>query len=130
MPTNQLFKMTPDRNFVIELLQLYGIQDFNDTHFFTKDNLDELNTVDNLNNILDNLNEYYIPCKAKTYLKDINLKRSIVILRQFLRCHNYTLYSKEKFINGVKNTVYQVIQNNDGISTPKKKDKSIFISFD
>ena len=59
MPTNQLFKMTPDRNFVIELLQLYGIQDFNDTHFFTKDNLEALNTVENLNNILDKLNEYY-----------------------------------------------------------------------
>ena len=42
MPTNQLFKMIPDRNFVIELLRLYGIQDFNDTHFFTKDNLFEL----------------------------------------------------------------------------------------
>ena len=105
MPTNQLFNMIPDRNFVIELLQLYGIQDFNDTHFFTKDNLFELNTVNNLNNILDKLNEYYIPCKARIYLKDINLKRSVVILRQFLRCHNYTLYSK-------------------------KKDKSIVISFD
>ena len=35
--TNQLFKMIPDRNFVIDLLQLYGIQNFNDTHFFTKD---------------------------------------------------------------------------------------------
>ena len=130
MPTNQLFKMTPDRNFVIELLQLYGIQDFNDTHFFTKDNLNALNTVEHLNNILDKLKEYYIPCKARIYLKDINLKRSVVILRQFLKCHNYTLCSKEKFINGIKNTIYQVIQNNDGISTPKKKDKSIVISFD
>ena len=130
MTKNQLFKVIPDRTFVTEILNLYGISDFDDTHYFTIANLNSLNTLDNLVAITERLREYYIPCKAKTYLKDINLKRSVVILRQFLRCHNYTLCSKEKFINGIKNTIYQVIQNNDGISTPKKKDKSILISFD
>ena len=71
------------------------IDDFTDTHFFTKNDLDKLDTIHKLNEIRDRLDEYYIPCKSKTYLQDITLKRSIVILRHFLKCHNYNIHSKE-----------------------------------
>ena len=98
MPINQLFKNMPDRSFVIELINLYGIEDFDDDKYFTKKTLETLNTIENLNSIKDKLNEYYIECKSKTYLTDITLKRCIVILRQFLRCHGYTLFSKEKLL--------------------------------
>ena len=101
MPINQLFRTIPDRAFTIELLNLYGIDDFTDTHFFTKNDLDKLETIHKLNEIIDRLDEYYIPCKSKTYLQDITIKRSIVILRHFLKCHNYNIHSKEKFIKGV-----------------------------
>lgn len=130
MSKNQLFKVIPDRNFVVELLHLYGIKDFYDTHYFTIENLKSLNTVDNLNNITEKLKEYYIPCKAKIYLKNINLKRCIVILRQFLKCHNFTLYSKEKYLKKIKQTTYRIITNNEGITTPDKKSDSIVVSFD
>ncbi len=130
MSKNQLFKVIPDRNFVVELLNLYGIKDFYDTHYFTIENLTSLNTVNNLNNITEKLKEYYIPCKAKIYLKNINLKRCIVILRQFLKCHNFTLYSKEKYLKKIKQTTYRIITNNEGITTPDKKSDSIVVSFD
>ena len=130
MTKNQLFKVLPDRNFVVDLLQLYGITDFYDSHYFTIENLKSLNTLNNINNILDRLKEYYIPCKAKIYLKNINLKRCIVILRQFLKCHNFTLYSKEKYFKKIKHTTYRIITNNEGISTPEKKTDTIVVSFD
>jgi hypothetical protein len=129
MSINQLFKNRPSRNFVISLLNLYGIDDFDDNRFFTKKNLEALNTVDKLNEIRDEITKYYIPCKAKTYLKNIDINRSIVILRQFLKCYGYTLFSKEKFIKGEKHTIYKIVAIDKEINTPKKKEK-IVVSFE
>ena len=129
MPINQLFKNMPDRSFVIELINLYGIEDFDDDKYFTKKTLETLNTIENLNDIKDKLNEYYIECKSKTYLTDITLKRCIVILRQFLRCHGYTLFSKEKFVKGEKQTIYKIVKLDKEVVVPKKKEK-IIVSFD
>ena len=129
MPINQLFKNMPDRSFVIRLINLYGIEDFDDDKYFTKKTLEILNTIENLNSIKDKLNEYYIECKSKTYLTDITLKRCIVILRQFLRCHGYTLFSKEKFVKGEKQTIYKIVKLDKEVVVPKKKEK-IIVSFE
>lgn len=129
MPINQLFKNMPDRSFVIELINLYGIEDFDDDKYFTKKTLETLNTIENLNDIKDKLNEYYIECKSKTYLTDITLKRCIVILRQFLRCHGYTLFSKEKFVKGEKQTIYKIVKLDKEVVVPKRKEK-IIVSFE
>jgi len=87
MPVNQLFRIMPDRSFVISLLNLYGIEDFSDTRYFTRENLQTLNTVEELKELEEKFKNYYIPCKAKTYLEEITIPRCIVILRQFLKCH-------------------------------------------
>ena len=129
MPIHQLFKSVPDREFTLQLLILYGIKDFTDTHYFTKRDLESLDIVNKLNEIKDKLDEYYIPCKSKTYLNEITLKRSVVILRQFLKCHDYNIHSKEKFIKGIKYTTYRVVPQTDGIGIPEKTTK-VIVSFD
>ena len=129
MPINQLFKNMPERSFVITLINLYGIEDFDDDKYFTKKTLEKLNTIEKINDIRDKLNEYYIDCKSKTYLTDITLKRCIVILRQFLRCHGYTLFSKEKFVKGEKQTIYKIVKLDKEVVVPKKKEK-IIVSFE
>ena len=129
MPINQLFKNIPDRSFVIELINLYGIEDFDDDKYFTKKTLEKLNTIEKINDICDKLSEYYIDCKSKTYLTDITLKRCIVILRQFLRCHGYTLFSKEKFVKGEKQTIYKIVKLDKEVVVPKRKEK-IIVSFE
>ena len=129
MPVNQLFRTMPDRSFVISLLNLYGIEDFNDTRYFTRENLETLNTAEELKELEEKLKDYYIPCKARTYLEEITIPRSIVILRQFLKCHGYTLFSKEKFIKSKKHTIYKIVTIDKEVSTPKKKGK-VVVSFD
>ena len=129
MPINQLFKNMPNRSFVISLINLYGIEDFDDDKYFTKKTLEILNTIEKINDIKDKLNEYYIDCKSKTYLKNITLKRCIVILRQFLRCHGYTLFSKEKFVKGEKQTIYKIVKLDKEVVVPKRKEK-IIVSFE
>tara|TARA_B100000035_G_scaffold304244_1_gene303742 strand:+ start:491 stop:880 length:390 start_codon:yes stop_codon:yes gene_type:complete len=110
--TEQLFKIKPDINIIKTLLPLYGINDFNDNHLFTKNDLIELNTVQKLNEISYKLKEYYLPCKAKIYTTNINEKRAITILRQFLKYYNYTLSSKEKYINGKKYNCHYINKKN------------------
>ena len=58
MPVNQLFRTMPDRSFVIYLLNLYGIEDFNDTRYFTRENLETLNTAEELKELEEKLKNY------------------------------------------------------------------------
>lgn len=127
---DQLFKVHPDKNITLQLLSFFGITNFNDNHAFTKNNLIELRTVEKMNDILSTLETYYIPCKANKYLQDINDKKCITILRQFLKKNKYTLMSKEKYIQGKKHLFYQVVPLQAPVKTPTKKDTSVTITFD
>ena len=129
MIKNQLFKMQPTELIIFELLNIFGIKNLLDNHYFTKYDLIELNTIEKLNNIKNKLESYYIPCKAKIYLNNINEKRGITILKQFLKTHNYTLISKEKYIKNIKYNTYKLSSIND-INIPKIKDRKIIIDFE
>jgi len=126
---NQLFRISPDMEITENILHLFGIKDIHDNHSFTRMNLIDLKTVEKMNELSENLVKYYIPCKSKTYLQDITLKRSIVILRHFLKCHNYNIHSKEKFVNGIKHTTYRIFPQTDGIVVPDKP-KPVIVCFD
>ena len=126
---NQLFIITPEKQLVINILTLYGIHGFDDIHYFTKEDLEELNTIQKLNEYIPELKKYYIPCKSKIYLENINIKRCITILRQLLKNYNYALISKEKNIKGKKYLTYKL----SSIDTPIKKKKiknKIIINFE
>lgn len=128
MAKNQLFRILPDTEIIQEILEAFGLTSLNDTNYFTKETIQENETIDKLIEIKDKLREYYLPCK-QTYIDNINEKRCIVILRQFIRVHGYALISKERYINGKKMNVYRLIVD-DVPKKPKKKIKEpIVISF-
>jgi len=129
MVQNQLFRISPDIDVVISLLETFGLTSLNDTNFFTKKTLEDNDTVTKISEMRDKLEEYYLPCKSM-YVKDITSKRCIVILRQFIRVHDYTLISKEKYINSKKVSIYRLIESDKDIIPSKKKAvKPITISF-
>ena len=131
MGKDQLFKNKPDLNMVSDIIKLYGLSDFNDTKLFTKENLKDLKTVEKLNDYLYKLNEYYLPCKAKRFVHDLDEKKSITILRQLLKQHGHNLLAKEKFIKGIKYNFYQIIQySNKKMDTNSTIDERIVVSFD
>jgi len=131
MVKNQLFRVLPDIEIINSLLNAFGLTSLNDTNFFTKESLKGNKTIDKLNEMKDVLETYYLPCKAKNYIVDINEKSCITILRQFIKIHGYTLISKERHIDRKKVNVYRLIEN-DKESTPKKSkaSKDIVISFE
>ena len=131
MVKNQLFRILPDSNIITILLKTFGLTSLTDTKFFTKKTMIEMNTIDKLNKIKDDLYQYYLPCKAKVYIENIKLKKSITILRQFLKVHNYTLISKEKYIENEKMSVYRLIELDEKIiKKTNKPRKKITISFE
>lgn len=126
---SQLFKVYPTIEITEKLLENFGIKGLDDNHSFTRENLLDLNTIEKLNDMYDELIRYYIPCKAKKYLVDLNEKKCITILRQFLKIQNYTLMSKEKYINGNKILFYQIIPQQIDMKTTRGSEK-VVISFD
>ena len=68
--------------------------------------------------------------KLKEIAGSLNDKKSITILRQFLKKNKYTLMSKEKYIQGKKHLFYQVVPLQAPVKTPTKKDTSVTITFD
>ena len=127
---NQLFRISPDMEITESILQLFGIKDMNDNHSFTRMNLVDLKTVEKMNEYTEELRKYYIPCKSKKYLTNLNEKKCITILRQFLKIHNHTLISKEKYVKGKKHLFYQVIPQQIDMLTKNRESEKVILSFD
>jgi hypothetical protein len=93
--TNQLFKINPGLNILMELLKLFNITKLNkDIISFDKNILNLNNIPYNLNLIKEKFKPYYLENKYDLYFKNINNNRCITILRQILKINNYKLKIK------------------------------------
>ena len=119
---NQLFKSNPPKELILNILKLYGLSSLTDDRCFTRKDLQKLNTVNKLLDYKEELYKYYLPCKGRLYLNDLNEKNIITILRQLLKTLNYTLNSREKYNKGSKFIIYNII------SIDEKQYKPIHIS--
>ena len=129
MTINQLFKKKPSKDFIEEILKLYGIENLEDSKQFTRKDLENLDLCNNLNEIFEKFNEYYLPCKFNIYLGDITIKKSITLLRQLLKLYDYNVKSNEKYIKGEKIIVYQILPKNSQKKQINNNNKCV-ISFD
>ena len=129
MTINQLFKNKPPLTLINEMLQGYGLENINDSKTFSRKDLENLKTIDFMNQFSKKLYDYYLPCKKKIYFKNITSKTCITILRQCLRIYNYKLNSKEKYIKSEKIIIYKISPQGNVIYENKKKQGCI-ISFD
>jgi len=109
----QLFCDKPSKDFMEELLKCFNIEKLDENKEFCKNDLVEFKTVDKIYDILPDLIMYYLPCKAKIYLNDINEKRAITILCQFLKLFDHRLSRKERIINKKKIIYYKILNVED-----------------
>jgi len=133
MVLKQLFVSKPPIDLLNNIIKSFGLKNLNDTKEFSYIDMNKLNTIQFFNNLENELNKYYLPCKQKIYFNDIKKltnKQAITIFRQLLKIYDYDLYSKEKFIKGIKYSVYKIISKNEKIFNLIKKKKEIIISFD
>jgi hypothetical protein len=129
MTINQLFKKKPSIEIIIELVNLYGIENLDDDKQFNRNNLINLNLIENLNEFKIKLKEYYLPCKQKVYLENLTIKKAITVLRQILKLFDYIVKSNERWIKGEKIIVYQILPINS-LKKPVNDNNKCIISFD
>lgn len=108
MKINQLFKSTIPEDLLGKILLCYGITLPNVTPSFSKIELDRLKTVEKMCELREELTNYYLPCKARLYLNNINERKCVTVLRQILRLYGFVLISDQKYIKQKKCTVYHI----------------------
>jgi len=131
MTKNQLFKNIPDLQIIQSILSAFGLDDIDDARLFTKEHMIDVDTVTKLSELSETLKEYYLPCKSRKYLTDLNEKKCITILRQFIKIHHYKCIGMEKSVKGNKTMTYRLIYSNgDYLTSPEAKKKEYVISFE
>lgn len=136
MPKNQLFRQVPPRDVCQKVLEAFGIKDLDDTINFSRKDLKAISCIEKMEELKSLLIKYYLPCKARTYLNDLNVKNVITILRQIVRLYGYSISSREKYIKGDKFIIYQLIPTEKRryqpltVSTFNEDEKACIVSFD
>ena len=102
MKNSQLFRKTPTLDLFSRFAKIFGLTDINDCRKFTRDNLIHYKTLEHFSEFYNELEEYYIPCKIDKYLKNMNEKKLITVLRQIAKTYDYNVISNEKYINSKK----------------------------
>ena len=110
---DQIFKNIPDENIINIVIKCFGLENIDDKKFFSRMDLKKINTIININKIKTQLEKYYLPCKSKIYLYNLTEKKTITILRHFIKYKNYKLISQEKYMNKTKIIIYQLIKKED-----------------
>lgn len=127
---NQLFKKLPDDEIVNKILNCFGLINLNDNRHFSRNDLKKNNSVEKLYNLKKDLIDYYIPCKARTYLNDLNEKNIITILKQFIKTKGYTIISREKYSNKTKFIIYQLITVEQKNWKPINNKNILYVNFE
>lgn len=131
MTLNQLFCKRPDNHILDILLDCFKLENIEDSTIFTKKDLSEYGTVEKINENRLEFEKYYLPCKGKKYLSDLNEKKAMTVLKQFVKTFNYYVFSKEKYIDGEKFITYQIVPvDQKNILKLKKKDEKYIVTFD
>ena len=137
MTKNQLFKTLPTKEIVNKVLLCFNIENLENSKItFCRKDIINFDCITKLNKIKTELKKFYLPCKARTYLNDLNDKNVVTILRQVLKHHNYNVLSKEKYLRGEKFILYTIVTNNTVIEHEKNvkhlhiEKKPIIINFD
>ena len=133
MKKDQLFKKNPSNELFTKILESFGLIGLDDKRSFSRKDLKYIKTVEKINHLKPEIDQCYLPCKARTYLNDLNEKNVITILRQILKTRNYTISSREKYMKGCKFIIYNLCKTeqksykplieikSENITTDKKK---------
>lgn len=113
MKIHQLFKDRISEDIMLKVILTFGLKSINDETPFSKQDLTNNNTVFYMNELKDILLQYYLPCKAKIYLDELDESKCITILRQLLKLFQINLISKQKYIHNKKSTIYFITKSTE-----------------
>ena len=109
---NQLFRNKIEFDTLASLIHdcFQVILQENIQYSFSKKTILNKEILQILESKIELLKKYYIKCKHKVYLANLNEKKVITLLRQLLKVHDYELKAKEKYENGKKFLLYTIFK--------------------
>jgi hypothetical protein len=108
---NQLFIDKPPESIILTCVTLLGWTSFTDKRIIMRTELDNIQIADKFVNVINELRQYYLPCKQNKYLSNINTKSVITIVRQLLKTIGYNIRGIEKVIDNKKEMNYKLEQH-------------------
>jgi len=120
MSLNQLFLRKPPLDLFMKILKNCTIDSLNSNVYFSVNILENNNSIIKSKLLLDELSEYYLPCKKKIYFNDISNRKLITIIKQVLRLYDYKLQSNEKYSNSKKYILYQIVPKDAKVKKTRK----------
>ena len=129
MGKHQLFSKVPPKELILKLLHCFGFTDFDDRRCICKKYFKKLKILENIEILLPELQKYYLPCKAKTYLHKLTNNSAMTLLRQCIRPYNYVVIGKEKYINGEKIINYNLESKAKVQLKPIIENENIIVTF-
>lgn len=120
MSLNQLFLRKPPLDLLMKILKNCTIDSLNSNVYFSINILENNNSIIKSKLLIDELSEYYLPCKKKVYFYEITNRKLITIIKQVLRLYDYKLHSIEKYSNSKKYILYQILPKDAKIKRTKK----------
>ena len=122
--------MSPDIHIIGSLLSVFGLDDLEDGRYFSREYLKENQVVQKMETLSGELKNYYIPCKQKN-LVNLSEKRSVTVLRQFIKPFGYKCQGTEKSVDGSKTMMYQLLViEREELSPKKSETREYILSFD
>ena len=130
MPKNQLFKIKPDSNIVNALLDAFGLDNLEDSRYFTKKNMSDAETLERIIEMREELRSYYLPCKGRIYLESLTEKKCITVFRQFIKPFHCKCMGLEKSVNGHKQMTYRLLpMDKEQVSPSENEAREYVIDF-
>lgn len=109
----QLYRSHIPEDLIIRVVKCFGFESLDSEYMFSKADLSKNDTVTKVLLLREELIQYYLPCKARLYLNNININKCITILRQILKLNGMHLVSKQKYIKYKKTTLYYLERKDD-----------------
>lgn len=107
-----MFRVPIEKKVIEEVLHQLNFIGLHDKKEFTKYDISK----EKFEEAVILIEPYYLPCKAKRFLYDLNEGKQITILRHLLRSIGYDLLVQEKVLHNVKSTTYQIYQKDLPVS--------------
>lgn len=131
MPRDQIYSSQPSDELFQTIIEIFGLTEINVDQSFTRDDLKKRDTLNKLINLIPYLKKCYLPCKARTYLNDLNYKNIITVFRHALKTRGFSVLSREKYCKGSKYIHYRIVnykkKTPDEVKQPEKHDKNDLI---
>lgn len=110
MTIHQLFAKKPTDDVIKDILVITKFGSLHNPKEVTKNDLETAEVIKLYDHFKPNLKPFYITCKYKKHVETATTYKNIItVLRQLVRTRQFKIISKQKYVDGKRIYVYNLI---------------------